>query len=540
MTGSGRFHGLIVFLLVLFCSVFFFQIYPHFIPTNEHSRMLLTSAIVDDHTIIVDKAIERFGDTQDKSFFNGHYYSEKAPGISILGVPVYFLLRQLRIQSDPSWYLFWLRLICVTIPSICFVIFLSNFWRRMFDGHSSTVLAFVYMFGTVAFTYSLQFISHHLTAVVLFLSFSSAWNACNNEKSQLKLVVLSGFFAGAALIMEYPTVLQVGLLFLYVLFRFRLSKKTMLFIAGLLPFVLFLLLYNYAIFGTPFDSTYRHSMVQNVSWDVPTAKALIGLTISSSRGLLFFSSILLLSIPGIAHLMKNNRFRLEGILILCIALSSLLFHAGMSNWPAGWSLGPRYLTPILPFLMTAIAYYLSAESSTISAKIFFFIFTSCISIFMITTGTITFPFPAEEIANPVFSLFVPMMIHGAYSLNIPELLGFHGFTIALLFYTTLLITFIVMCANGKNFLHSNPKKFLIPLCAIAFAAIIIFARVRYVSPLSAFQYYARSSMYFFVGDCNDSYQDLKAAHELDSDGRLNRLIYQRFLQLKQFCKTSAD
>lgn len=536
MRGSGRFHNLTVFFLLLFCSVFFFQVYPHFISTNEHSRLLLTSALVDDQTIRIDKALQRFGDTQDKSFYEGHYYSEKAAGISILGVPVYFVLRLLGVQSDPSLYLFWLRLICVTIPSICFVVFLSQFWQRMFNGRWNSLLAFVYMFGTIAFTYSLQYISHHLTAIALFLSFCFAWSASQDEKSQFKLLILSSIFAGAALIMEYPAALQVGILFLYVLFRFQSAKKTMLFAAGLFPFVIFLLGYNYVIFGTPFDTTYHHSLVQLISWDVPSRKALIGLLISPGRGLFFFSSVLLLSIPGIFQLIKNDRFRIEGILILGIAVSNLLFHAGMNNWDGGWSFGPRYLTPILPFLMTAIAYYLSVETSASSAKIFFFILTSCISIFMITAGTITFPFPTEEIANPLFSLFLPMMMHGAYSLNIPEILGIHGLTIALLFYTTLLISFIVICTGGRDIHFGSFKGFRVPLAAVGCSVIVLIGGVLYTPRLTAFQHYARASMYFFVGDCSDSYQDLTEARDLDSKKQLNRLIVQRLWQLRQFCR----
>ncbi len=536
MRGSGRFHSLTVFFLLLFCSVFFFQIYPHFISTNEHSRLLLTSAIVDDQTICIDKALQRFGDTQDKSFYEGHYYSEKAVGISILGVPVYFLLRLLNVQTDPGLYLFWLRLICVTIPSICFVVFLSQFWQRMFNGRWNSLLMFIYIFGTIAFTYSLQFISHHLTAITLFLSFCFAWRASLGEKSEFRSLILSGIFAGATLIMEYPAAVQVGILFLYVLFRFQSAKKTSLFAAGLFPFVIFLLAYNYVIFGTPFETTYNYSLVQLVRWDLPSQKALIGLLISPGRGLFFFSSVLLLSIPGIFQLIKNERFRVEGIFILGIAVSNLLFHAGMNNWVAGWSFGPRYLTPILPFLMTAIAYYLSVETSASSAKIFFLILTSCISIFMITAGTITFPFPAEEIANPVFSIFLPMMMHGAYSLSIPEFLGIHGLTIALLFYTTLLISFIVICIDSNDLHFGNFKEFRVPLAAVACSVIVLFGGALYTPPLNAFEHYARASMYFFVGDCGDSYQDLKEAGELDSDKHLNQLIAQRLWQLKQFCR----
>lgn len=538
MSGSGRFRGLIVFLLLLFCSVFFFQIYPHFISTNEHSRLLLTSAIVDDHTIQIDKAIQRFGDTQDKSFFDGHYYSEKAAGISILGVPVYFVLRIFKIQADPSLYLFWLKLFCVTIPSICFVVFLSRFWTRMFNGRWNTMLAFVYMFGTVAFTYSLQFISHHLTGIALFLSFYFGWAASYDAKSEYRLPFLSSLFAGAALIMEYPAIVQVGILSLYVCFRLHSVRKVIVFATGLLPFVIFILSYNYAIFGTPFDVTYHHSLVLNVNWDLPTPKALNGLLFSPSRGLFFYSPVLLLSIPGLYQLIKNKKFRFEGIFVAAIVLSTVLVHAGMSNWDAGWSLGPRYLTPVIPFLMTATTFYLSNETSFKTTKMFFCVAGSIISIFMITVGTMTFPFPAQEISNPVFSLFVPMMVNGAYSFNIPEQFGLRGFAVALLFYTTLIITCLVMCTRAGEMRFPTLKEARVPLMAMLCALGMIVVGLVFNPAPNSFLLYARASMYFFVGNCNDSYHDLGKALQLNPDEHLKQLIFQRLWLIKQTCRSS--
>ncbi len=544
LPGLTRLRGLIVRFLFLLCSVFFLQIYPHFISTNEHSRLLLTSAIVDDGTFQIDNALQRYGDSQDKALYNGHYYSDKAIGISLLGVPVYMVLRLINVQPDASLYLFWLRLFCVTIPSICFVVFLSRFWERTFNGRWNISLAFVYMFGTVVFPYSLQFISHHLAGAALFLSFYFAWRA-SQETRVGRAIFLSGIFAGAAMIMEYPAFLQAGILFLYSFLRLRSSRKRSLFFAaGLLPFVILMLGYNYAIFGTPFDVTYRHMSDQIhvaqhsegfVGMGLPNGKALLALLFSTGRGLFFFSSVLLLSIPGLLLLTRNQQFRLEGILILAITCSNLLFHAGMSNWDGGWSLGPRYLTPIVPFLMTTIAYFLSGETSSKSAKLFFYISSSIISIFMITVGTITFPFPAQEIPNPVFSLFWPMMLRGAYSLNLPELLGIHGPAVVVLFYTTLLIAFIVVTSRSGEMHFPGWKEVALPLAAVGCSLSVIIGGASFTPPPDAFHLYARASMYFFVGHCNDSNRELQEALLTNPEEHIKRLILQRLWQVSRVC-----
>src|SRR5256885_16755078 len=51
---------------------------------NQNSRYDLLRAIVERHTLQIDGYHEN---TQDKAHFNGHYYSDKAPGLVFLAVP---------------------------------------------------------------------------------------------------------------------------------------------------------------------------------------------------------------------------------------------------------------------------------------------------------------------------------------------------------------------------------------------------------------------------------------------------------------------
>src|SRR3954468_11809784 len=51
---------------------------------NQNSRFDLLRSIVERHTIQIDAYHEN---TQDKAHFQGHYYSDKAPGLVFLAVP---------------------------------------------------------------------------------------------------------------------------------------------------------------------------------------------------------------------------------------------------------------------------------------------------------------------------------------------------------------------------------------------------------------------------------------------------------------------
>src|SRR5438552_64190 len=58
--------------------------------SNADARVALTRAIVDDHTLRIDRYAAGLA---DRSAYRGHFYTDKAPGTSLLAVPVYAALR---------------------------------------------------------------------------------------------------------------------------------------------------------------------------------------------------------------------------------------------------------------------------------------------------------------------------------------------------------------------------------------------------------------------------------------------------------------
>jgi len=63
---------LVVFLVMLTVYSFFIQ-YPN---VNQNTRFDLVRAIVEQHTVTIDDYQEN---TVDKSYFDGHWYADKAP-----------------------------------------------------------------------------------------------------------------------------------------------------------------------------------------------------------------------------------------------------------------------------------------------------------------------------------------------------------------------------------------------------------------------------------------------------------------------------
>jgi hypothetical protein len=76
----------LVFLLLFLAYAYFYQD-PGY---NGNSRLGLTFALVQEGRLTIDSFHEREGtETGDKSFYNGHYYTDKAIGSSLLAAVFY-------------------------------------------------------------------------------------------------------------------------------------------------------------------------------------------------------------------------------------------------------------------------------------------------------------------------------------------------------------------------------------------------------------------------------------------------------------------
>src|SRR5262249_13191610 len=114
-------------LLCLPSYLFFTQTFHDVMNPNESSRILLTSAIVDDHTFALDQAMTRYGSTVDRSYFRGHYYSAKAIGYSLIGIPFYFVVTGFRPGLSLEVIVWILRLFLNFIPLTLFAFWFARY-----------------------------------------------------------------------------------------------------------------------------------------------------------------------------------------------------------------------------------------------------------------------------------------------------------------------------------------------------------------------------------------------------------------------------
>src|ERR671931_538588 len=84
---GGRRTGLLVLCLSLLAYGYFVYRGPHH---NPDSRLALTYSLVERGALDIDPYA---GATLDRAFARGHYFTDKAPGLSFLLAPLYAGLR---------------------------------------------------------------------------------------------------------------------------------------------------------------------------------------------------------------------------------------------------------------------------------------------------------------------------------------------------------------------------------------------------------------------------------------------------------------
>lgn len=458
MCAQRRSRAGICLLLLLLASYSYF-VYRGPI-WNADSRMALVFALVDRHTLSIDQYHEM---TEDKSFANGHYYSDKAIGTSLLAAPAYLLLKQSRPPSLPPEAYFLVRylitFLVVSIPSsLLGVLFYSFLPEIGVSGLPRLAATLGLALGTIAFPFSTALFGHQLAATLLFASFLLLWldrkRATIGQRGWWHLLG-AGILAGYAVATEYPAAIGVVFLSFYAILSPPMLRRAALWAAGLLPPGMIILTYNTLAFGGPLSQGYAHlggapEFIQGMSQGLlgvtyPSLSALWGITLSQYRGLFFLSPFLLLAFPGWNRL-RGGQWRSEAHLCAAIALCFLFFNASYFQWDGGYSLGPRHLIPALPFLALLAAAGV-AQAPRVGAALV------SLSVAIIWLFTSVDPFPGPEYTNPLFDMVIPRALSGSVNNNWGMVLGLMG-TSSLL--PLLLITALALLVLARG--SSDPAE----------------------------------------------------------------------------------
>lgn len=432
--GKSR-AGLVLLLLLLISYSYF--VYRGSM-WNGDSRMALVLAVVDQHTLSIDAYHQMTG---DKSFFNGHYYSDKAIGVSLLAIPIYAFFKQTPLSSLPPDAYFLLRYVItffvVSIPSsllgLLFYSCLPTFGVR---GTAQLISTLGLTLGTIAFPFSTALFGHQPAAFFLFAAFLLLRTYRAGAKIGLDKrahLFAAAILAGYAVLTEYPAAIAVFFLSAYAILipearRSSVSARAAVWLVGMVPSVAIILTYNTLAFGSPFSQGYAHlgglpyfaqGMSQGfLGLTYPKVRVLVGITLHPFRGLFFLSPFLVLAISGWKHLSRSGN-RCEAYLCAAIVVSFLLFNASYFQWDGGYSLGPRHVVPALPFLALLAAGGI-AHARKLGAMLV------SLSVVVISLFTVTDPLAPPVYPNPLAEWAIPRVLSGSVNNNWGMLIGLTG------------------------------------------------------------------------------------------------------------------
>lgn len=253
-------------------------------------------------------------------------------------------------------------------------LFLVGFYtvlrRRGVGASDATGLAFLLGFGTPVF-YRTTTLNHNLFVMyAMFAAFVVLWTR-PGEPVSLRNRLLAGVLGGLTLATDYVGVIILPLLWAYlVLPRVRTSSwrtsltESAAMVVGAIPPVCFLLWSQWAMYGNPFYPGQHWMPEQNIyvnqgmrGFTLPAPDLFFKSLFDPSFGMYSWGPLLLLSLvpawryaPASLVLPKRERR-----FVLAAWVIFLLFASANQYSRLQFNSGFRYLIPLVPFLMLAIA-----------------------------------------------------------------------------------------------------------------------------------------------------------------------------------------
>jgi hypothetical protein len=347
---------------------------------NENSRFDLVRSMVERGRLDIDPYQH---DTGDKAFFAGHYYSDKAPGASLLALPVYATYRGFlhltgasapasmpAIERDASGErqylvnaafrraLYICNLFTSALAGALLGVLFWTFLRRRLElaGPLALQATLALGLGSLILPYATMFYGHVLAALVLFAAFSLVSEEPRRQAA-------AGALAGLAVLTELPTAPAALIIGGYALWRGR--RASLWFGAAMVLPLLVLAGYQKAAFSSVFGSGYSHvsdpvfaaGMSHGLMGvGLPRPSVLLAMLVGRARGLLYVSPVLVLAFVGLGRRLGERRERPAFVAAAAIVVYFLLMNAGYYMWYGGSAIGPRHLIPALPFLCLGLPF----------------------------------------------------------------------------------------------------------------------------------------------------------------------------------------
>ncbi|HVV84835.1 MAG TPA: hypothetical protein VHE35_17345 [Kofleriaceae bacterium] len=328
---------------------------------NQNSRFDLVRAMVEDGALRTDRFAKNTGDDAVR---RGHHYCDKAPGSSWLCAPTYaafYWLSGAPKEYGPSWlgWAAWLSIVvAVSVPSAIAAVFLARLARALgLERWAQLAVALVWGLASLGLPYSTLLYGNQLAASFLLIGFTLLVEVRGGARPTAAAMLVAGGCLGLAGACEYPAALVMAPIAVYglaVLGRRRAwAALGWAAVGGAIPLAA-LAVYHARAFGSPgafpYDfSVWKEPHVGFMGIGVPKWPAIRGTFVGEHRGLLYAMPWIVLAVPGAVVLARRSWA--EVAVCAWAVIAFVWLNVSIKPWHGGWATGPRYVVPMLPFLV---------------------------------------------------------------------------------------------------------------------------------------------------------------------------------------------
>lgn len=391
---------------------------------NPISRALPVMTWVENRTLRIDPYEHR---TIDKSKIGDHYYSDKAPlssAVAVIPYSVYGAFAGFKASFEDRLSLIVLLGVIFASAIPFFLVVLASAHsisgrptegaaRLRFDRELLVVLAW---FGSFVWVYASAYFGHVLAGALLLAALLA------HERRRL---ILSGFALGLAFTAEFPLASAIPCVLAADLIKHRSPKRLLEIMAGVLPFLVLIALYNFSITRDYFKMPYGYVALDSFSamknaygFRLPSLSALKDLLFSSSYGVFVYTPALIVFGYQFIYdrLKKPSISELQTLFhqpITFFAIGFPLLISSYYMWWGGWSYGPRHL---IPFSMVLTYFGVRAYRGTTrrnlalialcGSAIVYGIFVKLSQFYMV---------PDLQFSNTITEYFLPIILKGEFT-----------------------------------------------------------------------------------------------------------------------------
>jgi len=240
-------------------------------------------------------------------------------------------------------------------------------WRLSSSATAAAKTALALGFGTLLWPYAKFGFSAPLATLSVLVGTYGTWVGTRSDRPLM--LALGGLGLGSALLIKH----ELGLLCLPVglwiiadsAYDWRvIARRGLLVGLPVVAAILVTLYYNYARFGNPLDTGYLRDETVAIGsvWT-----GLAGLLFSPGRSVFVYSPLALGGLVALVAL--GRRDPRTTLLFFGQFLVLLFFYSTLAHWDAERSYGPRYLLPVIPFVVLPLAEWFVVSSTGIKRRL---------------------------------------------------------------------------------------------------------------------------------------------------------------------------